>query len=215
MGHYLTLHTHFDHGVLTLTMNRPEKRNALNPEMMVELTQALNKAASDPACEVILLTGAGEATGVVGPILLLLGKLVVWLGTAVSFLVWPLTWLRDQIQASLHPVWSDFAATAMIVSALVVGGFTPGIVPLVLGRIHEFVPHSSAGQRAAWAQATTTFALFQAAGAYGLSYLFERSDGDYAILFVTGASAVTASLAIDLVTALTIGRQRSRRDTAA
>jgi len=45
--------------------------------------------------------------------------------------------------------------------------------------------------------------------------LFERSDGDYAILFVTGASAVAASLAIDLVTALTIGRQRSRRDTAA
>jgi predicted MFS family arabinose efflux permease len=119
-----------------------------------------------------------------------------------------------QAVAILLPALST-APITMIVSALVVGGFTPGIVPLVLGRIHELVPHSSAGQRAAWAQATTTFALFQAAGAYGLSYLFERSDGDYAILFVTGASAVAASLAIDLVTALTIGRQRSRRDTAA
>jgi methylglutaconyl-CoA hydratase len=61
MGHYSTLHTHMDGGVLTLTMNRPEKRNALNPVMMEELTRALTAAASDRACEVILLTGAGEA----------------------------------------------------------------------------------------------------------------------------------------------------------
>jgi hypothetical protein len=95
----------------------------------------------------------------------------------------------------------------LIVSAVVVGGFTPGIVPLVIGRIHELLPHSSAGQRAAWAQATTTFALFQAAGAYGLSYLFARTGGDYAILFVIGAAAVATSLAIDLVTALMMGRK--------
>ena len=78
----------------------------------------------------------------------------------------------------------------------------------MLGRIHELLPHSSASQRAAWAQATTMFALFQAAGAYGLSYLFERTGGDYTILFVIGAGAVAASLAIDLITALTIGRER-------
>lgn len=61
MGHYSTLHAHTDGGVLTLTMNRPEKRNALNPVMIDELTQALEAAGSNPACEVILLTGAGEA----------------------------------------------------------------------------------------------------------------------------------------------------------
>jgi hypothetical protein len=55
----------------------------------------------------------------------------------------------------------------MIISSVIVGGFTPGIVPLVLGRIHELLPHGNAGQRAAWAQAITVFALFQAAGAYG------------------------------------------------
>jgi len=65
------------------------------------------------------LASAGEATEVVGPILVLLGKLVMLLSTAVSFLVWPMTWLRDQIQASSRPVWTDFAASAMIVSALV------------------------------------------------------------------------------------------------
>ena len=61
MGQYSTLHTYRDGGVLTLTMNRPDKRNALNPTMIDELTRALTAAGSDSACEVILLTGAGEA----------------------------------------------------------------------------------------------------------------------------------------------------------
>ena len=100
------------------------------------------------------------------------------------------------------------APPAMIASSVIVGGFTPGIVPLVLGRIHELIPHNAAGQRAAWAQATTMFAIFQAASAYGLSYLFDRTGGDYAMLFAIGAAAVVAALAIDLVTALTNGRER-------
>src|SRR5882757_3398385 len=111
--------------------------------------------------------------------------------------------------AILLPALSS-APASMIVSSVIVGGFTPGIVPLVLGRIHELIPHNAAGQRAAWAQATTMFALFQAAAAYGLSYLFERTGGDYAILFVIGAVAVLASLAIDLVTALIVGRERQK-----
>ncbi len=61
MGHYSTLYTHADGGILTLTMNRPEKRNALNPTMMEELTHALEAAGRDAKCEVILLAGAGEA----------------------------------------------------------------------------------------------------------------------------------------------------------
>ena len=97
----------------------------------------------------------------------------------------------------------------LIVSSIAVGGFTPGIVPLVLGRIHELVPRNSLGQQAAWAQATTAFALFQAGGAYGLSYLFDRTGGNYTVLFVIGASAVAASLALDLVTALAIGGERN------
>jgi predicted MFS family arabinose efflux permease len=109
--------------------------------------------------------------------------------------------------AILLPALNSAPAT-MIISAIIVGGFTPGIVPLVLGRIHELLPHSSSSQRAAWAQATTMFALLQAAGAYGLSYLFERTGGDYAALFVIGACAVAASLAIDLIAALIIGRER-------
>jgi methylglutaconyl-CoA hydratase len=61
MGHYSTLRKRTDGGILTLTLNRPDKRNALNPTMIEELTRALDVAAHDASCEVIILTGAGEA----------------------------------------------------------------------------------------------------------------------------------------------------------
>jgi len=60
------------------------------------------------------LTSAGERTSVIGPLLLLLGKLFALLGTLVSYLIWPVTWLRDQIQAPGSPLWVDFAATAAL-----------------------------------------------------------------------------------------------------
>lgn len=45
----------------TVTMNRPEKRNALNQEMVNALKQAFTKAASDPEAKVIVLRAQGEA----------------------------------------------------------------------------------------------------------------------------------------------------------
>ena len=59
--HSTSLLTHKDGGVLTITLHRPEKRNALNAVMMEELTRALEAAAKDTACRVVVLTGAGEA----------------------------------------------------------------------------------------------------------------------------------------------------------
>lgn len=47
-------------GVLTITLNRPERKNALTPEMQDELIAALN-AASTGSCRVIVLRGAGDA----------------------------------------------------------------------------------------------------------------------------------------------------------
>jgi general L-amino acid transport system permease protein len=71
----------------------------------------------------------GALLALLGPVLLLLGKVVALLGAGVSYLILPLTWLRDQIQASSRPVWADFAATAIIVSFLLFllsGGFRAG-----------------------------------------------------------------------------------------
>lgn len=47
-------------GVLTITLNRPEKLNSFNPEMHVLLRQAMERATDDPAVRSVLLTGAGR-----------------------------------------------------------------------------------------------------------------------------------------------------------
>ncbi|MCC8940727.1 YbfB/YjiJ family MFS transporter [Bradyrhizobium sp. Arg68] len=138
---------------------------------------------------------------VVGP--LLTGHLADRAGFAAALRV---AFLIEAVAVAIPAVTTSPAT--LIVSSLIVGGFTPGIVPLVIGRIHELIPHSAASQRAAWAQATTAFALFQAAGAYGLSYLYAHNGGDYALLFVIGAAAVVVALAIELVGVVTIGRGR-------
>ena len=95
------------------------------------------------------------------------------------------------------------APASLIVSSIVVGGFTPGIVPLVLGRIHELVPHSNEQQRATWSHATTSFALFQAAAAYGFSWIYANTGGDYLVLFALGGGAAVLALAIDIGLSLT------------
>ena len=47
-------------GVKTITLNRPEKRNALCPLLIEELTLALREAETC-GCGVVILTGAGSA----------------------------------------------------------------------------------------------------------------------------------------------------------
>lgn len=96
------------------------------------------------------------------------------------------------------------APPVLVVSSVVVGGFTSGVVPLVLGRIHELVPHETGLQRAVWARATTSFAIGQAAGAYGLAYLLARGVVTPSTLFVLGGAAAACALGINLVTALTV-----------
>lgn len=90
-------------------------------------------------------------------------------------------------------------AVWLVISSVVVGAFTPGIVPLALGRIHDALPHDHAAQKAAWSRATTGFALLQAAGAYGMSYLFAHDGGRYGQLFLVGSGALLLALAIDLL----------------
>ncbi|MGJ5618620.1 crotonase/enoyl-CoA hydratase family protein [Sulfitobacter sp. MF3-043] len=48
-------------GVATLTLNRPEKHNAMSANMLAELTQAAAQLAADAAVRVVVLTGAGTS----------------------------------------------------------------------------------------------------------------------------------------------------------
>ena len=47
--------------VATVTLNRPDRLNAINPELLSDLLKALRQANADPAVHIIVLTGAGRA----------------------------------------------------------------------------------------------------------------------------------------------------------
>lgn len=49
-----------DAGVLAITLNRPDKLNAFNPEMHKLLREAFDRAAAEPGIRAVLLTGAGR-----------------------------------------------------------------------------------------------------------------------------------------------------------
>lgn len=48
-------------GVATLTLNRPDKHNAMSGQMLADLTKAAEQLRSDPAVRVVILTGAGKS----------------------------------------------------------------------------------------------------------------------------------------------------------
>lgn len=49
-----------DNAVASITLNRPEKRNALNDELIAAIKQGLTKAAADRNVRVIVISGAGN-----------------------------------------------------------------------------------------------------------------------------------------------------------
>jgi enoyl-CoA hydratase/carnithine racemase len=57
---YQTLNVEESEDVTTVTLNRPERRNALNPQMIDELIQVMDDLAQRSA-GVMILTGTGTA----------------------------------------------------------------------------------------------------------------------------------------------------------
>ena len=140
------------------------------------------------------LTSVGEATAVIGPLLAWLGKLVVLLSVAVTYLILPLTWLRDQIQAAGRPVWADFAATAAIVSILL----------FVL----------SGGIRTGWRSLIVSLAVFAGIGvvisAMGLDHggfpiVDTRLWGGLLVTLVVSVTGIVTSMPVGI--ALALGRR--------
>jgi methylglutaconyl-CoA hydratase len=48
-------------GVVQIVLNRPERRNALDPELAGALAESIRAASDDPAVRVVVLAGAGRA----------------------------------------------------------------------------------------------------------------------------------------------------------
>src|ERR1700694_3788423 len=57
---YTRIQLAYDGGVATITLNRPEKRNAISFELIDDLLRALNEVSKSEAI-VLILTGAGKA----------------------------------------------------------------------------------------------------------------------------------------------------------
>ncbi len=49
-----------DAGILTITLDRPDKLNALNNQVLTELSRCFTAAKTDAAIKALLITGAGE-----------------------------------------------------------------------------------------------------------------------------------------------------------
>lgn len=63
---YQNILSDFSNGITTITINRPNKLNALNKATIQELHDAFDKANEDAETKVILLTGSGEKAFVAG-----------------------------------------------------------------------------------------------------------------------------------------------------
>jgi trans-feruloyl-CoA hydratase/vanillin synthase len=61
MADYQTLLVDKKDGVTTITLNRPEKRNAMSPQLHREMYDCLNDLRYDKDTRVIIITGAGES----------------------------------------------------------------------------------------------------------------------------------------------------------
>jgi len=140
------------------------------------------------------LISAGGATAVIGPLLVLLGKLVTTLGDGIGYVILPLTWLRDQIQASSRPVWADFAATALIVSVLLF--------------------FLSGGIRSGWRALIVSLSIFAGIGVViavmgldrgGLPIVDTRLWGGLLVTLVVSVTGIVTSMPVGI--ALALGRR--------
>jgi general L-amino acid transport system permease protein len=140
------------------------------------------------------MTGAGEKTAVIGLPIVLFGKLFVLFGTAVSYLISPLTWLASQIQASSHPLWVDLAASAVLVSIL-----------LFLW---------NGGPRGGWRALAVSLAIFAGVAVViaamgldrgGLPVVDTRLWGGLLVTLVVSVTGIVASMPVGI--ALALGRR--------
>jgi general L-amino acid transport system permease protein len=140
------------------------------------------------------LANAGATDGVVGPSLALLGKLVTKLGDGLGYVILPVIWLRDQIQASSRPLWADLAVTAVIVSTLMF--------------------FLSGGIRSGWRALIVSLSIFAGIGVVialmgldhgGLPIVDTRLWGGLLVTLVVSVTGIVTSMPVGI--ALALGRR--------
>jgi general L-amino acid transport system permease protein len=131
---------------------------------------------------------------VIGPLIWVVGQLIMLVGTAISWLIFPLTSLRDQLQGTGQSVWVDFAITALVACL---------IVRLLSG-----------GPRGGWRPLASTLAAFVATAIVikfmgldhgGLPIVQTSLWGGLLVTLVVSVTGIVTSLPIGI--ALALGRR--------
>ncbi len=146
-------------GLLTLTLDRPERRNALSRDMAEQLLAALEAAASDEAVRAVLLRGAGGHFCVGGDVKAMVAKSAqpVDVQTRARDLrrrTEAVRWLREMPKPTV---------------ACVTGSAAGAGLALALACDFRFIADS--------ATLTTAFARIGVSGDYGCSYLLTQLTG--------------------------------------
>ena len=63
---YQTLLTSLDAGIFIIIINRPDKLNALNKDVMNDLDKVMEEVKDDPAIKGVIITGSGQKGFVAG-----------------------------------------------------------------------------------------------------------------------------------------------------
>ncbi|MGY4236550.1 general L-amino acid transport system permease protein [Bradyrhizobium sp. USDA 4449] len=137
-----------------------------------------------------------SGTSAIAPLLWLVGHLIALLGIAFHWLIFPLSWLRDQIQQTGQPVWVDLVLTAAFVS----------LTGFVLG----------GGMRGGWRALGSCIATFVAVAIIiklmgldrgGLPIVATNLWGGLLVTLVVSVTGIVTSLPIGI--ALALGRRAS------
>jgi general L-amino acid transport system permease protein len=154
------------------------------------ILSGLNDSLGEGGQKLVSMSGSSA----IGPLLWLIGKLLVLITTVISWLLVPLTWLRDLVQTFGRPVWADLVATAAIVSALMfwLGG----------------------GMRTGWRVLIPTLVVFAGIGLViaimgldrgGLPVVDTRLWGGLLVTLVVSVTGIVASMPVGI--ALALGRR--------
>jgi enoyl-CoA hydratase len=81
---YNTLLTSLENGIFTITINRPDKLNALNKEVFNNLDAVLQEVYTNPAIQSVIITGAGPKAFVAGADITEFSGLTVEQGMALA-----------------------------------------------------------------------------------------------------------------------------------
>ena len=146
-----------------------------------------------------VLYGIGALAGAV-----VAGRISDWIGAAATMR----TIIGVQGAALVVLLLTD-KPVAIGVSVVCAGMMGPAISAVMLERVGQLAGGHPTVRQRGWTQATIAWAVGQAAGAYGMAWLYGELGG-YATLFVAAIAALAAAMLVELMLAVHAGRRAAK-----